>query len=395
MKKSMDDILKHALSPKEEPEERLNLSILQQAKERTYMARKKKKNRVPAAVLAAAFTLMIGSAAVYAGWKYLAPEQVADEVEDQKLMEAFTGSDAVIVNESQESGGYKVTLLGFVAGKNISDRLVQDDRGELKDDMIYTVVAIERADGAPMPDTSDDAYGEEPFYVSHYIKGLDPAKYSLMSMGGGYTEFVREGIQYRLLEMDNIEMFADRGIYVGVSSGTFYDSAAYMYDEHTGEMQRNEDYPGVNALFTLPLDQSKADPETADSYLKELEASWESDSEGLPKSEEDLEVDAWYEKVQEAMKEGNIDAYAERVESTVKVCKPDGDGVITYSYDLGGDGSGSGMYADELTGLFPDKKPGSMASFGYSYGLGLEDLILNVAVLNEDGTVTCAVYRAK
>ena len=46
----------------------------------------------------------------------------------------------------------------------------------------------------------------------------DPNKYSIMTMGGSYSEFVRGGIQYRILETDNIEMFADRGIYVGVTS---------------------------------------------------------------------------------------------------------------------------------------------------------------------------------
>lgn len=393
MKKNMDDLLKQALSSKTEPAEQLNRRILQQAEERAYMAKQKKKNRIPAAVLAAAFTLVIGSTAVYAGWKYLAPEQVADEVEDQKLMEAFAGPDAVSVNETQESGGFQVTLLGSVAGKHISDYLTQDDQGALKDDMIYTVVAIERADGTPMPDTGDDAYGEEPFYASCYIKGLDPAKYSIVSMGGGYTDFVQDGILYRLLEMDNVEIFADRGIYVGVSSGTFYDSEAYTYDEQTGALRRNEDYPGVNALFTLPLDPSKADPEAADAYLEDLEASWEEDGEELPKSGEDLDVDEWYAKVQEAMKEGNIDAYAERVEDTVKVCTPDADGTFEYSYDLGDDGSG--YYMNEVKELFPDGTPGSMNSLGYSYSLGLQDLRLCAAVLNEDGTVTCAVYRVK
>ena len=111
-------------------------------------------------------------------------------------MDAFQGKDAVSVNESQEYGGYRVTLLGAVSGKNISEYLETDDQGQVEDDRFYAAVAIERTDGTPMPDTRDDAYGEEPFYVSPYIKGLEPWNYGLMTMGGGYSEFVRDGIQY-------------------------------------------------------------------------------------------------------------------------------------------------------------------------------------------------------
>ena len=101
------------------------------------------------------------------------------------LRKAFLSKDAILVNETQESGGYKVTLLGSVAGKSISNFMETNDYGEVLDNRIYTVVAIERADGTPMPDTSSDDYGKEEFYVSHYICGLDPNVYSLMCMGGG------------------------------------------------------------------------------------------------------------------------------------------------------------------------------------------------------------------
>ena len=56
-----------------------------------------------------------------------------------------------VQNPLQESGGYRVTLLGSVAGKNLSDCLAWDDAGLPKDDRLYTVVAIEHADGTPMP----------------------------------------------------------------------------------------------------------------------------------------------------------------------------------------------------------------------------------------------------
>ena len=133
------------------------------------------------------------------------------------------------------------------------------------------VTAIENADGSPRPDVSDEHYGEDPFFVSPLIKGQNPSIFNAITMVGGYTEYVQDGIQYRITETDNVEMFADRTLYLAVSSGSLYDSNAYQFDEATGEITRTENYEGVNALFHLPLDEKKADQEKADAYIRELE----------------------------------------------------------------------------------------------------------------------------
>lgn len=391
MRRDFDRVLKHALAPKEEPDAWLNQNILYQAEEMEYMA-EKRKNRIPAAVAAAALTLVIGSAAVVAAARYLTPGQIAQELNDQKLTDAFQGEGAVAVNETQEYAGFRITLLGAVSGRNISEYLTEDDKGQVEDDRFYAAVAIERVDGSPMPDTGDDAYGEEAFYVSPYIRGLEPWNYSIMSMGGGYSEFVQGGIQYRLLDMENIDVFADRGLYIGVSSGTFYDNDAYLFDESTGEITRNTAYDKVNALFELPLDPAKGDPAAAEAFLKSLEEERNSDDKPMEMEEKDLEVEAWMETFEKELGEGRIMDGAERIESTVQVCKVNADRTANYSYDLGEDGGGGGViFVDEL---FPENRPGSMAVAGCSYSeTGVEDLKVDVAVLNEDHTVTVAVYR--
>lgn len=394
MKRDVDDILKRALTPEEEPDMRLNRKILNKAEEMTRMAKnKRKRGRIPAAVLAACITLAVGSMAVMAAWKYLSPTQIAEELSDKKLADAFSGKDSVPVNETQEYGGYKVTLLGAVSGKNIGDYLVTERDGSVRDDMFYAALAIERADGTPMPDTSDDAYNETPFFASTYIKGLDPRFYNMASMNGGYSEFVRDGVQYRLIELDNIEVFADRGIYIGVNSGRAYDYDAFLYDGDTGEIARNEAYEGVNALFVLPIDKSKGDPEAAEAFLKSLEEE-KNNEEPIELSEEEQEVEAWVEAFEAELKEGRIKEDAQRIESTVQTYKPDADHTVTYSYDLGDEGAGGGVaFLDEM---FPDKKPGSMGISGYSYSdRMLESLRLDVITLNEDGTVTFAVYEKR
>lgn len=390
MKEDMDSLLKKSLTPADMPPERLNCQVLLRAKEREMMKHQK---RIPAAVAAAVCVVLLGSMTVVAARRYFSPAEIATEFENETLAKAFSGEGAVLVNETQESGGYRITLLGSVAGKNLSDYMITDDKGMVEEDKIYTVVAIERADGTPMPDTSSDDYDKEPLYVSHYIRGLDPNQYSLQSMGGGYSTAVRDGVMYRMVEMDNIEMFADKGIYVGVSSGTFYDSAAYRFDEGSGEISPNTDYKGVNALFTLPVDKSKADNAAAEAYLKELRAEWETPAQGsydfqMGKADEAyLAVEAFMEKLTAE----NLDEYAAPVEATRMVLTPDKEGMVSGSYELEDGSAGNSAFW-----VTPETKVGEYQIGGYSYSENaLEDLLIDVYVLNEDGTVTYVVYKPK
>lgn len=392
MKHDIDRLLKHALSPDIQPDPRLNQNILNQAEEMTFMSRGKR-NRFPAAaVIAACCILVLGSTTAFAAWKLLSPAQVAEEHMDTKLAEAFQGKDAILVDETQEFGSYRVTLMGAVAGKNLSKYLVTENDGSVRDDRFYGVVAIARTDGTPMPDTSSDEYGDARFFVSPYIKGLNPGRYSIATMDGGYSEFIRDGVQYRLIEMDNIEIFADRGIYIGVNSGDFYDSNAYLVDEKTGEMTRNEAYNGVNALFVLPMDASKADPAAAQAYLDELEKPAE--PETMEKDETDLTVEEWVDRLNGE----NLEKYCQLIEGTKQICKPGKDGWCDYSYEVSDEnGTVSGGSAFVLDELFPEgTKPGTAKCVGFSYSdRGLSDLIIDMVILNEDHTATVGAYKPR
>lgn len=381
MKNNMDQLLTKALAPTIAPGGKLNDQVLRKAKEAERMAKRKKHyRRFPAAAVLAACILVLGSITAVAAYRYLSPAQAAEETGNDLLKEAFLSEDAVLVNESQESGGYRVTLLGSVAGKNLN-RFLPEDGGISEDDRIYTVVAIEKADGTPMPDGSSDEYMKEAFYVSHYIRGLDPVWYGMMGLGGGYTEFVKDGILYRLIDMDNIEMFADKGIYVGVNTGSFYDTDAYRFDESTGEITRNESYQGVNALFVLPVDKSKADPAAAQAFLEECEQSFNEPSEPIEMDERQMEVEEFINM----LTSDNLEEYCEMDESTRQVCTPDGDGYISF---------GNGGHAP-VDFVCPDRKAGVRNIGSYSCSDGVVDLNIEVFTLNEDGTVTYAMYHPK
>lgn len=271
MKRDIDTLLKQALTPTDEPDFWLNQNILRQVKE-TKMYRKKEGRIQAAALVAAAVVLGAGCVTAYGAWKYLAPEKAAEKLNDAKLADAFQGKDAAAINEIQTIGKYRVTLLGIVSGKDISSAQYKPIRyGETIDDRTYALIAIEYADGTPMPDTSDLYENNLSFFVSPLIKGYDPSWYNMMTMSGSCSAFTENGILYKMAECNNVEMFADCGLYLCVSDSSLYDPQAYHYDEATGEISRNEDYDGLNALFVLPIDASKADPAAAAEYLKSLE----------------------------------------------------------------------------------------------------------------------------
>lgn len=269
MEKQLDDLLKHALTPTEEPEERLNQRILNQVKEQKQMEGRSVK-RWSTAVGLAAMVLCLSSATVYGALKYLSPADVAEKVQDTKLAEVFLSDQAVVINEKQSSGGYCVTLLSIVSGEMLSDYSYYNENNIIMADRTYVVIAIENADGIPMPDTWEDTYREQEFFASPLIGGYNPAKYNIAALSGGYTELVEDGVLYRLLECDNVEMFADHDLYLCVTDGTFYQVEAYDYEEATGKISRREEYPGLNVLFNLKLDDLKANTKKATEYMSGL-----------------------------------------------------------------------------------------------------------------------------
>lgn len=394
MKYDMDELLRNALSSKIEPDARLNEELIRkvQEKERQIMSRKNR-FKVPAVAAMAVLALTAASVTGYAAWKYLTPSQVAEVAEDQGLTAAFQSGEAVAINETQESGSYRITLLGIVSGKNLSKYLIEDEAGNVSEDRTYVVTAIENADGTPRPATSDDAYGKEPFFVSPLIQGLNPAAYNIVTMGGAYFEMVQDGVQYRIAECDNVEKFADRPVYLCVSDGSFYNNEAYQYDEKSGNISRNEGYSGVNALFTLPLDASKADKEGAKAYLKSLEdeLNGENDDseEEVPAEDEGVDITGQAAVETEDWNEADFKKNTKLVKE-LEVA-PDAEGNFVYQYQIGEDGiSSSGTLGKEE---IKERDDGGMAKFRTIMGGDEKNAYIETYTLKEDGTMLLRVYE--
>ena len=261
----LEQLLKYALSSTVEPSEALNQSIKDKIKENKTMKPIRKKMAV--SLLAAAITLVM-SLSVFAAWKLLSPKEVAENLGDKTLANAFNSQNAIEINESTTSGDFTFTLLGITSGENLSD--FKSSAQDIHPERTYAVVSISRKDGSPMPKTSDENYGQTSFIASPLIKGQKPWQVNIFTMNGGYSECVVDGIMYRMIECDNIEMFADRGVYLYVGTGSFINNKTVSYNEETGEISTNANNKESNALFSLPLDIKKADHEKAEKYLKEL-----------------------------------------------------------------------------------------------------------------------------
>ena len=253
MKKQLDELLKCALTPMDEPSFWLNQKILNQVKEQNEMIGKR---RFSIATLVLAIILCFGSITAYGAWKYISSADVVNKLqEDTTLAEVFLSEKAKVINETQTYGGYQITLLSMVSGDLLTEHPAYDKDGTIMTDRTYIVVAIENADGTPLPSPAEDAYAELEFFASPLIKGYNPVMYNIVTMSGAYGEMEEDGILYRLLECNNVENLASDELYICVSNGVFYNARAYQYDETTGEISRNEAYEGLNALFVLSMEE--------------------------------------------------------------------------------------------------------------------------------------------
>lgn len=308
----LDQLLKQALSPTVEPKEALNNRIINQLRERDNM-RPVLKRKLSVVLMTAVITLLM-SVTAFAAWRLLSPKQVAEHFGDERLASAFEDKNAILLNKSVVSGGYNFTLLGIVSGEGLSDFPAQD----VNPDRTYAVVSIARADGTKMPEVKDEEYDKVPFFISPLVKGQKPWQVNIASMKGAYASSVIDGIMYRLIECDGVEMFADRGLYLCISTSNFYDINAFSYDENTGEITPKAGYQGANALFDLPVNPAKADHEKAEKYLEELLNPSPENSEGNERTAEDLEKE---------FADGAV------IPESVKEVTYDENGMAWYEYD--------------------------------------------------------------
>lgn len=206
--------------------------------------------------LVAAAVVATLSVTTYAAVVMLRPQDVAQKAGRQAVAAAFERGEAVTVNETRTVEGYNVTFMGLISGEGLSDvEGVTRDR-------TYAVLAYARTDGKAIADDVPE------LTVSPLVEGYAPWEVNAWTLSGGTCTFAQEGTLYYLFECDNVEPFADHTVYLAVYPGTHTPPGAELFDfdEDTGAITAK----GDTALFALPLDRAKADPQKAQALLDEV-----------------------------------------------------------------------------------------------------------------------------
>lgn len=384
--KDIDQILRHALSPEEEPDIWLNAKIINGVKEKSNMSNRK--HKISKFAFCVILILAIGTTVAFTAWNYLKPQEVAENILDKKLATAFEGEDAIVINESQTYGNINVNLLGIVSGRDLSDFIGREK--QVLPNLTYVVVAIKNVDGTPIEEVDNFELGfGDKIFVSPLINGLDPAKYNYHTMNGYYTDFITDGVFYRIVGYDNAEVFLNRGIYISVNDGYKYEEDAYLYNESTGDITRNEEYKGVNALFTLPKDEDKVLTAKEERHKKLLIDRWKKNEPILEDISDPADAVAYNRqlekdivKMKKLIKEGKLTPY---YEENVQVK----DGYIYYDIDYEDDMGGTGgSILDSYA--FEDGKIGLSEAVNF----GSDDKTVNTVTFTKekDGTVTIKAY---
>lgn len=388
----IDDLLKTTLLADVAPDDTLNTSIIRQAKEMQTMKHKPFKFSVAAASVIGILTF--GSVTAFAAYYLLAPSQVAGTLtESTSLEKAFESKNAVNVNETQISSGYKITLMGLVTGKELLPTIKdQTQTADLTSSKTYAVVAIEKEDGSSMPNVSDDAY--KTFCLSPLIHGKSFNEINNGSLNASVSSFTQDGIQYELLECDDLEIFSEMGVQLGVVNEFGNETEAYKLDKKAGKFTQSPDYDELNALFDLPLDTKKADPAAAEKYF--LSANNKS-----PSSEESTDADTIsanpevQEWIQHVCSE-NV-SVTEGFDYLTKHATPDNSSVQTLYAD--NDHAVSWTTSDGAYSLVSVQNWNAPAGQTVVVGVDTDDTLsgtgADTLTLNNDGSFTYKRYNAK
>lgn len=231
-------------------------------KERTMMPNRKK----IAVLIAACLALLAVS--VSAAVVMLSPSDVANEHQMPTLAEAFQGKDAILIDETVESGDFAITLMGLVSGENLNDfdPSVEGAR-------TYAVLCLRSLDGTPL---TNQNYNFSQYTMTPLVSGCSPAGVNNWTLNAGASGFDKDGLYYYLLDTDSLEIFADRTVYLAFYEGGVPNNTIFYVNDN-GSIQFCDDFTGVQALFTIPLDPSKADPAAVEKFLAENTMGWTND----------------------------------------------------------------------------------------------------------------------
>lgn len=220
-------------------------------------AKRKEKTvmKKPVRILVAAILIIaIISVTAYAISGLLSAGDVAERFGYSSVADSFEQNG--YASESVTGKGYTVSFLGLVNGERF-------ESDSVKSDCSYYVVSVAREDGLPLALSEGNPLG-----MSVIIEGYPAWKINTWSLNTSANGMEENGILYYLYDCENLEIFADKNVYLAVYEG-FVPGVSIININPDGKFGFAESYSGFRAMFKIPLDPSKANPEAANEILKE------------------------------------------------------------------------------------------------------------------------------
>ena len=275
----------HDFSPDFEERTLQKLAAMRHASEKEQ--NKMSMNRTKKITLLAAAAVALLAVTVSAAVLWLTPAQVAVELNDPMLAEAFQSEAAVILNETQTVGDYTVTLMGMVSGANISQWCA-----DVQESRTYAVVSVVRTDGTPLTEENYDVVPCGAFTVTPLVSGYDPRAVNVFTLNGACSSFLRDGRAYYVLDTQSLEIFSDHTVYLALYEGFAAPSYERFSLAEDGAVDLRDNVTGC--MFTLPLDTHTADPDAARAFVESTGIPWEPMTDAqlaVQEAHEDLEVE--------------------------------------------------------------------------------------------------------
>lgn len=216
--------------------------------------KKRKTLKVLVAVISAILLLSVSAFAISS---LLSAQDVADELGESQLVNKWQKSEKFPYVYGDEN--YTVSVLGIATDKEINS----DYGVTVEESRSYIVVSIQRNDGLAL-----SLEEGSPIQLTPLISGCEPWKINLWTLGSNAQGLEKDGVLYYLFDTADLEIFADRTVYIAAYEG-FVPSMEIFEINEDGTIIFNENYTGFKALFELPLDAAKADPEKAEEIISQ------------------------------------------------------------------------------------------------------------------------------
>ncbi|MBQ9984179.1 MAG: hypothetical protein IJP29_06275 [Lachnospiraceae bacterium] len=208
--------------------------------------KKEVKRRIFSKVAIFVMCVLACSSTIYAAHRLLRAGAIASMFGEEKLAKRFEAMSDEIV--TAENDIYRAYFLGAVSGEKLCENEI-----DVENTKSYFVVALERKDG-------ENLTYEDEIIVSPFVQGIAPWQFNIYNMEGSATRQVVDGVLYCLYACSDLEVFANTGVYIGVTDEDVF-ADAYVYDSESGIISLNEEYDGLNFLFELSTKASNEDVE--------------------------------------------------------------------------------------------------------------------------------------